>query len=205
MNDAVFRPSAAPSSWNLPPLVWPSPPCQSYSAPQESPEGLPCEVDALNGHTRSFQLVSLDATGRVAHVQSPPTHTNVSLRFEMLRRIKLTKPQVPLPGRHGDRQRQRFSLTLANGHVLHGQSIGHVENELGLFLFHPLGNDDSVERVFYPREAYQELLMGTRGKAETTPAKAPPAAPPPLPRRTARRWPHRWNSCRRSNNSPACP
>lgn len=184
MNNADFSPTATPP-WNPPPLAWPAPPCPSYGAPQDNPEGVPCDVDALNGHTRSFVLVSLDEAERMAYVHSPPARSHVALRFEMLRRIRLTHPQTPLPGRHGDRLRQRFSLTLSNGHVVHGQTIGHVENGLGLFLFHPLGNDDSVERVFYPREAYQALQIGGRDKP--TPANPDkPAAragtpPPPSP------------------------
>ena len=44
--------------------------------------------------------------------------------------------------------------------AVEGETVGHVENATGLFLFHPLDDRDTVERVFYPREAYREVQLG---------------------------------------------
>jgi type II secretory ATPase GspE/PulE/Tfp pilus assembly ATPase PilB-like protein len=53
-------------------------------------------------------------------------------------------------------------VTLSAGGELLGATIGHVENAHGLFLFPPLGDDDGVQRLFVPREAYVDVQLGER-------------------------------------------
>ena len=166
MIDALTSPAPhEPSS-----LAWPLPPVPGYSEASTS-AAPPCDMEATNGQTRQLRLVSLHSGRRLAVVQQPPAEANMALRFAMLRRLRLTTPLAPVASSAAPRPRTDYVLTLDNGQTLRGQTLGHVENDLGLFLFHPLGTDDSVERVFYPRESYQTLYMAE---------PAAPALPPAL-------------------------
>ncbi|MFZ8283923.1 hypothetical protein ACO1KS_14080, partial [Staphylococcus aureus] len=80
---------------------------------------------------------------------------------------------VVVPPRHaGDlnsplsvdqRPRSDFRLVFNGGDELKGVTIGHQHDKLGLFLFPPLSeNDDSVRRVFVPREVLSHFEIGER-------------------------------------------
>jgi len=159
-------------------FTWPTPPYACYvdAAPQASI--LACEVEGGTGHSHSCLLAGLNLAGRTALIQIPSGRAAVPLRFNAIRRITLTPPLAPLPqpaGVDGEaglghahdellayRARVNYRLELADGTWRQGQTIGHVENAAGLFLFHPLDEQDRVRRVFYPREAYRELQLGER-------------------------------------------
>jgi type II secretory ATPase GspE/PulE/Tfp pilus assembly ATPase PilB-like protein len=174
MNTATpaFRASAFPDDAALPPLRWPTPPYLAYGAEQQLDGPQPCEVEGVNGQTRSCLLVSLDMERRLAHIQVPPSRTVMPLRFDMFRRLSLTEPLAPLAltdtqppdstfealVRH--RPRLPYRLTLADGSVREGTTIGHVTGEAGAFLYEPLDDDDRVRRLFFPREAYRDLHVG---------------------------------------------
>jgi type II secretory ATPase GspE/PulE/Tfp pilus assembly ATPase PilB-like protein len=67
----------------------------------------------------------------------------------------------------GHRAHSIWTLRLAGGAELEGETIGYVENELGLFLFPPCcvadaDDDGSVTRMFVPRSAYTHFEIGSR-------------------------------------------
>ncbi|HEX5804894.1 MAG TPA: ATPase, T2SS/T4P/T4SS family [Macromonas sp.] len=162
---ATVATSTTPSSLNT---LWPTPPYASYVDPGQ-PE-LTCEVEGTNGQVRSCMLTGIYPAERLAYVKVPPSQANMPLRFSMFRRITVKEPLVPMtsPGAAGTplsqladyRTRIQYRLLLTDGSTLEGQTIGHVELGQGLFLFLPLDAQDSVERVFIPREMYRELHLG---------------------------------------------
>ncbi|WP_232788395.1 GspE/PulE family protein [Macromonas nakdongensis] len=116
-------------------------------------------------------LVALDLAEHTAYIQVPPSRAVMPLRFDMFRRITLDEalrpeatPTEPVDFAHSQlldyRTRLPYALTLKDGQTLHGDTMGHLENEHGLFLFPPLNDADAVQRVFFPTEAYTHLHVG---------------------------------------------
>ncbi len=166
---------AAPSTFDdeSPPFRWPTPPYMSYGAGvAAAPQPLDCEVEGNNGQTRHCRLQSLDVTRRVAQIQVPPSRATMPLRFDMFRRLTLDEPLAPLSlsdtqppdstfeALINHRPRLPYRLQLQDGSVREGVTIGHVEDEAGVFLFEPIDEHDRVRRSFFPREAVRELQVG---------------------------------------------
>jgi len=152
---------------------WPTPPFASYPPASEQTETLPCQLMAGDGPDRQLRHGRLTffvpETG-VAHVQMPPARTTVALRFDDITALVLTTPLEPLPlpldDPHAELLRQRtvssYRVVLGNGGSLKGQTVGHVELDLGLFLFPPYGESGAVQRMFVPRAAYESYDVGPR-------------------------------------------
>jgi len=149
---------------------WPTPPFAGYAppGPQRLPE--PCEVEGFNGGQMKGRLLELDPQALVAHVQVPPARSAVPLRFDQFRRLTLTSPIDPLQVASADphagilehRPRVEYRVTLRDGTLLSGETIGHVETEAGLFLFPPVDDRGGVQRSFVPRVAYERVEFGRR-------------------------------------------
>ncbi|MFN3611020.1 ATPase, T2SS/T4P/T4SS family [Tepidimonas sp.] len=169
--DPAPHPTAADGK-PLPPLRWPTPPYIGYGGTDAADQPQACEVEGVNGQTRTCLLVALEPERRVAHIQVPPSRTVMPLRFDMFRRLTLTEPLAPVeltdtqpPDSTFEalvryRPRLPYRLTLADGSTREGVTIGQVESEAGVFLFEPIDDDDRVRRTFLPREAYRELHVG---------------------------------------------
>ncbi|MFM2262850.1 MAG: hypothetical protein RI959_1526 [Pseudomonadota bacterium] len=153
---------------------WPTPPYASYKQSEPESQTIPCEVEGNNGQSRACQLVSLHLVGKVALVQVPPSRVNMPLRFSMFRSITVKKPLMamaapqtaetgvddPFAKLLAYRPRIQYRLGMADGSVRDGLTIGHVETDQGIFLFPPVDEQDSVERLFVPRENYHQLQLG---------------------------------------------
>ncbi|MCE4539392.1 Flp pilus assembly complex ATPase component TadA [Pelomonas sp. P7] len=164
-------PAAAPGS-PLPGFFWPCPPYAAYPQPQVQKGPEACEILGLNNSRSNGQLLSLDAGERLVHINVPPARNSMPLKFSQFRAIKLLRA-VPVPPRDaGDqdspisldqRPRSDFRLVFNGGDELKGVTIGYQHDKLGLFLFPPLSEtDDSVRRVFIPREVLQHFEIGER-------------------------------------------
>jgi type II secretory ATPase GspE/PulE/Tfp pilus assembly ATPase PilB-like protein len=157
------------------PFSWPTPPYASYPVATPQTDPLPCEIVGLNDKRMSGRLTFFVPEEGVAHVQIPPARTTMPLRFDQFRSLTLTTPLRPTALALGDphagllshRARSLYQLTLAGGAELTGETVGHFENELGLFLFPPCpedgsGDDDgAVTRRFVPRGAYTDFEIGS--------------------------------------------
>jgi type II secretory ATPase GspE/PulE/Tfp pilus assembly ATPase PilB-like protein len=168
--------SAAPeaprnAATTLPPFPWPTPPYASYRDDTGGVNAWPCEVEGMSGQKRKCLLMALNPTHRVALIQVPPAQVNMPMRFAMFRSIAVKMPLRPSSQAVDEdgfalselldyRQRVRYRLTLQDNSVAEGETIGHIESPLGLFLFHPLDDSDVVERIFYPKESYQQVQLG---------------------------------------------
>ena len=172
---------------------WPTPPFASYPAATAQTDPLPCEIVGLNDKRTLGRLTFFVPEESVAHVQLPPARTTLPLRFEQFRALILTTPLRPsvvsVADPHarllGHRSTSPFQLTLASGVELSGETVGHVENDFGLFLFPPCAarepargaeNDGAVLRTFYPKVGYRAFQIGSSiGEALVEQQSATPA------------------------------
>jgi type II secretory ATPase GspE/PulE/Tfp pilus assembly ATPase PilB-like protein len=148
-------------------FVWPSPPYAAYAQPQRQQEPEACEILGLNNSRSGGQLLALDAAGRQVRINVPPARNSMPLKFSQFRAIKLTRALVAAPRDErldvDQRPRSEFRIVFNGGDELKGVTIGHQVDELGLFLFPPLSEaDDSVRRVFIPREVLAHFEVGER-------------------------------------------
>ena len=152
-------------------FMWPTPPFAAYPAPTEQTETLPCQiVTGQELKLTSGRLTFFVPETLVAHVQMPPARTTVALRFDQFKSLTLTAPLQPLPlplvNPHADllrhRQASPYKVADATGMVMQGKTVGHVETDVGLFLFPPVDDDGSVKRMFIPKSAYKSFEIGKR-------------------------------------------
>ena len=152
------------------PWRWPTPPFAGYSAPQED-GGAACEIEGLTSAAIAAELLALDFDRATARIRIAVTGTAMTLRFAQLRRITLTAPlhaQAPASSDPharllAHRPATHYRLRLVGGSGwLSGQSIGHVQSPHGLFLFPPLDDHGTVQRMFVPASTYSEFEIGPR-------------------------------------------
>jgi type II secretory ATPase GspE/PulE/Tfp pilus assembly ATPase PilB-like protein len=146
---------------------WPAPPFPMYPAPQPHREHEACEIVGLNGRLMQGRLHLFVPGERVAHIQVPPARTTMPLRFNQFRTLRLTRSLEPQTSviDLGDRENAQpealeYRIHLVAGGTLEGCTIGHVDTELGLFLFPPLDDSGAVQRLFVPRDAVALLEFG---------------------------------------------
>lgn len=152
------------------PFLWPTPPFASYPGLSEQTESLPCEVEGTNGVHTAARLTFFVPEESVAHIQIPPSRTTIPLRFNHFRSLTITAPLHPADSlkkdTHADVLSKRtvnsYRLSLVNGGVLHGQTVGHVETKYGLFLFPPVDETGSVYRMFIPKDVIKNSEIGPR-------------------------------------------
>ncbi|MDR7332508.1 ATPase, T2SS/T4P/T4SS family [Roseateles asaccharophilus] len=164
---AAAGPGAAVSGF-----LWPNPPYAAYPEAQLQRGSEACEILGLNNSRSSGQLLALDAADRTIRINVPPARNSMPLKFSQFRAVKVLAP-VTVPPRDADdhasplsldqRPRTPFRVVFAGGDELKGVTIGHHHDKLGLFLFPPLSeSDDSVRRVFIPREVLTHFEIGER-------------------------------------------
>ena len=153
-------------------FVWPTPPYAAYPSPQVHDTPEPCEVLGLNNSRGQGVMISMLPLDRTAQLTLPPARSAMALKFSQFRTLKLLRPILAAPrSEHPEddpfqtdiRPRCQFKLSFIGGGELKGLSIGHCQDELGLFLFPPLNDsDDSVLRLFVPREVLAHFEIGQR-------------------------------------------
>ncbi len=149
---------------------WPTPPFATYPVPGVQQEPEPCQIVGLNGRVMQGRLNFFVPTEHVAHIQVPPARTTMPLRFNQFRTILLTRPIEPKLADAGLSQHDNgvlaerpvtdYRVHLVAGGTLEGDTIGHVENEFGLFLFPPVDERGSVHRLFVPTEVIAGVEIG---------------------------------------------
>ncbi|MGN6526113.1 MAG: ATPase, T2SS/T4P/T4SS family [Burkholderiaceae bacterium] len=149
---------------------WAMPPGANAGASWPLSGAEPCSILGLNDKSFNARLAQFDADAGTATVYVPPARSPMQLRFSQFQRLTLTDPLTPSTngvnaapgwsaGAPGDTE---YQVLLSNGKSASGRTIGHVEDERGLFLFPPVGDAGLVQRVFYPRDAYQRVNFGQR-------------------------------------------
>lgn len=153
-------------------LVWPTPPYAAYPSPQWQVTPEPCEVLGLNNNRAQGVMIAVLPQDRTAQLNIPPARNAMALKFSQFRALKLLRPvvvaarsesQTDDPFQLDIRPRCEFKLAFVGGGELSGLTIGHCQDDLGLFLFPPLSaHDDSVQRLFVPREVLAHFEIGQR-------------------------------------------
>jgi len=166
----IFRPAPAPAEKaQHVAFRWPTPPFATYPDALEQSQAQRCEFVGVNGKKVNGRLIFFVPDDFVAHVQVPPARTTMPLRFSQFRSLRVLDALSPLDAgadRHAplldQRPRSTYRITLPGGGTMEGETIGHVENAHGLFLFPPIGDDGSVQRLFVPRNGYAAFDVGPR-------------------------------------------
>lgn len=149
---------------------WPQPPFahRHMMAPLESDVAVPCRVETPNGVTVEGQLVRFDAEAAVLHFRLASGGEALALPFAKFRRLTLTTPW-PLARRAPDApvervptaaQERGYRVELQAGGHLAGRTMGHVQEDCGLFFFAPLDDGSAVERAFVPQAACATVSFG---------------------------------------------
>jgi type II secretory ATPase GspE/PulE/Tfp pilus assembly ATPase PilB-like protein len=151
------------------PSHWPMPPSSGADGAWPLGQSEPCSILGLNDKSFNARVVQFDASGGIVMVQVPPARAPMQLRFAQFQRLTLTEPVRPpasaagaAPGWDDEHAEAEFHVQLINGKAWSGRTLGHVENDLGLFLFPPVGDAGLVQRAFCPRSAYRRVDFGPR-------------------------------------------
>jgi type II secretory ATPase GspE/PulE/Tfp pilus assembly ATPase PilB-like protein len=148
---------------------WPTPPFASYPQPLAQREHEGCQIVGLNGRVMQGRLNFFVPSEHVAHIQVPPARTTMALRFSQFQSLLLMRPlearlHVAGEGERAELLAQRpvtkYRVHLVAGGMLEGDTVGHVENEYGLFLFPPLNDAGDVSRLFVPTEVIAGIEIG---------------------------------------------
>jgi type II secretory ATPase GspE/PulE/Tfp pilus assembly ATPase PilB-like protein len=152
-------------------FVWPMPPYAAYPASAELLADEPCEVVGLNGHVLLGQLKRIDAEQSTVYVLIPPARSPMALRFEHFRSILLRRVLRPVMDLHevgldsdwmNTHQPVSFSVKLHGDEMLQGQTVGHVAEPVGLFLFPPADEQGGVMRMLVPAPSLLQFDIGQR-------------------------------------------
>ncbi len=147
--------------------VWPFP---VQCVPKEDAENVLaefCDIELTNGDKLSGKLISFNPKQRALNLLTDNSVIVEKLDFDRLftlrlvRPVGIQRPQQRIAGEAGKPVGQPYTLTLCDGVSLTGVTIGSVEDEAGLYLFHPV-SDDQVERRFHPHSALRSRQVGER-------------------------------------------
>ncbi|WP_371816449.1 ATPase, T2SS/T4P/T4SS family [Roseateles sp. DAIF2] len=155
-----------------PHFQWPTPPYAAYPQPQDQTGPEPCEILGLNSSRTTGHVILMVPSERLAQVTVPPARNAMPLKFNQFRALKLLRPVAAAPRESvasddvlslDQRPRNEFRLSYHGGGELKGITIGHYQDDNGLYLFPPVSDsDDSVLRVFVPREVLAGFELGER-------------------------------------------
>ena len=150
-------------------VEWPLPPFQEDPS-RAPPGGETASATFCDGRKHAGHLTRFSATtGNVEFLPERAAHAKVLPLTDLLE-LRLTRPIRLHPRRNrvaegaGDgsdpSSRQPFSITLANGKKVEGETLGFQIHSIGLFLYLP--TKDGAVRVFYPASAIREKQIGKR-------------------------------------------
>jgi type II secretory ATPase GspE/PulE/Tfp pilus assembly ATPase PilB-like protein len=167
--DAPKSTAGAPGTTGSDDFPWPIPAWARHLADAVPAGPQPCEIVGLNEKRVSGLLSRFVPEEAVAHVRLPGARGTVLLRFDQFRTLTLTHPLWP-----SSPPPSKFRVVLSGGGELSGESAGHVESELGLFLFPPAGKGEGVLRQFVPRRAYDTFeIAGDEAEKRPNPLLSP--------------------------------
>jgi hypothetical protein len=150
------------------PWRWPKVPFDwRHVPPPDADVAQPCRIETPTGAAVQGFLVGLDPAARTIAFRTSSTAPALDLPFARFQRLTLTTPlsSIDATGRGGAErvpiaaQQREYRLQRADG-IATGRTCGHVENEAGLFLFTPGGDEHSLVREFIPRTAYHRVEFG---------------------------------------------
>ena len=148
-------------------FAWPAPPYWEFEEAAERPAAEECLLSFLDGEKASGAL--LDFVPDVEALKFRPSKGRGQLTaafadlqgVHLLRPVRLRRQTVSLAAEQvfEASDRQPFSIQLASGATLEGETVGHVHALCGLFLYLP-EPDGSVIRCFVPSRAALAIRIG---------------------------------------------
>ncbi|WP_238551790.1 GspE/PulE family protein [Candidatus Symbiobacter mobilis] len=160
---------AMPQPAKVQEFCWPAPPYATYAQAAPWQEARECELEGINGAVRRCMLVNVSPTDQAVLVKIESSKTPLPLGFSQFRKLVLTKPIHPQEIVSQEdfaevlsyRSCVDYRIESKDGQVTCGKTVGHVETDYGVFLFHPINEQGSVQPVFIPRVAYNHFSLGT--------------------------------------------
>jgi hypothetical protein len=149
--------------------VWPSPPMSWRHAPvPDEGTAQPCAVESHSGTQVEGELLIFDVKTQTIGFRSAPERPVMTLPFLRFRRLTLTTPLTPAPRTLGApvervpvaAQVRDYRLSLRGKVLMTGRTAGHIAADEGMYLFTPVEEDVSLQRVFVPRTAYSTVWFG---------------------------------------------
>ena len=148
-------------------FCWPAPLSALYSKAEPWSEPQECELEGINGALGQCSLVSISPADQTIQIQIERTKSPITLAFSQFRRLTLKRPIYPndqlsadrFPTLPGAPASAEYHLQLHDGSVRSGLTVGYVETSFGLFVFTPLDERGSVQRVFMPHHAFVRLRL----------------------------------------------
>ncbi|HZT56714.1 MAG TPA: hypothetical protein VFA35_10835 [Burkholderiaceae bacterium] len=155
----------APESWQ-----WPAPPIAWRHRPAPGlDEVQPCRIESPNGTPVDGEMLGFDPGKRTLTFRSSATGPVVELSFARFRRLTLTEPLRPVVQAAGTpveqvraaaHERDYRLRSNSTAPAISGRTAGRVEAPEGLYLFAPVEEEASLQRVFVPRSAYTLCEFG---------------------------------------------
>ena len=147
-------------------FAWPTPEFAAYPAPTVPLSPPDCTLEGINGKLIEGQLSLFDSERGVMQLRMPGQRRPLPLRMDQFRRLKLHEPLLPAGPQSdlSDLPRLPFTIEMKGSPPWQGLTVGHHEEDWGLFLFEPLDNATGaagqVRRWFVPRSAYVRAEVG---------------------------------------------
>lgn len=152
-----------PWEWPAPPFGW-----QHFSAPVND-DAQPCRIETHSGRVLDGEMLGFDPIGRRLTLRLRADSSGGWVSFSQCRRLTLTTPLKPQPrtaGALAERvpvaaQEREYSLhSRGEAAPMSGRTAGHVEAPEGMYLFTPVDEEASLQRVFVPRSSYARCEFG---------------------------------------------
>ena len=148
-----------------PKFVWPAPPYYEYHG-GPPPDGEACVLTFTDGGKAAGMLQNFLPEHEILKFHPENGKSAVTIAFsglltlQLLDTVRLEVHTLPDGvGLHAPSEHQPFSVTLADGSLFEGQTVGHVQALCGLFLFVAQSGGGGVVRWFVPAQAAREIRV----------------------------------------------
>ena len=165
-NRNVLASAPAPASARRGLFVWPAPPYYEFDDAADAAEE--CLLLFKDGEKATGELLDFQPDAEALKFQQAKARTPVSIAFSALVGVHLLRPVSlkrqttglePQGEVFAASERQPFSVQVASGSHLEGETVGHVRALCGLFLFLP-DTGDKVIRCFVPAGGLLDSRVG---------------------------------------------
>jgi hypothetical protein len=149
--------------WPAPPFAWRHQPAPGNNVAQ------PCRIESQTGTVVDGEMLSFEPAGRRLILRMRADAPVVSVPFARILRLTLTTPLLPVTRSAGDPVERVPAAAQEREYTLHsngaaapliGRTAGHVEATEGTYLFAPVGEESSLQRVFVPRSSTLRFEFG---------------------------------------------
>ncbi|MDH3209634.1 MAG: hypothetical protein OEM00_01135 [Burkholderiaceae bacterium] len=153
--------------WPKPPFAWQHAPAPDNDVPQ------PCRIEAPSGAVLEGEMLAFEPHNACLKFRQDRSKFEHTVPFKRIHRLTLTVPLKSVEPRAGasieripatTEQREYRLQPAGDGEALSGHTAGYVETANGLYLFTPINQENSIQRVFVPRSAYTHSEFGPSAK-----------------------------------------